>query len=199
MAFVKTPMADRIKTLCDSSGGVTACWPWIGSRKKRHGYGVVTVKGHDGKWKAMGAHRAAWEVTNGPIPKGLCVLHTCDNPPCVNPSHLKLGTVQENNADKVLKGRQARGDSHGSRTCPDRVPRGERNGSAKMRARLDEVEAILAKIEAAVKGCKHADEEHGGLLSFCPDCGSWREWHAASGSYGRWQRPHILRVGRASK
>lgn len=64
------------------------------------GYGVFM---YDHKmWKA---HRYAWTITNGPIPKGLCVLHKCDNPPCVNPDHLYIGTQQDNSNDKYRRGR----------------------------------------------------------------------------------------------
>lgn len=60
-------------------------------------------------------HRLTWINTNGPIPKGMCVLHTCDNPPCVNLDHLFLGTQADNIADMVAKGRQrgAPGSSNG--------------------------------------------------------------------------------------
>lgn len=51
------------------------------------------------------AHRVAWELTYGPIPNGLRVLHTCDNPRCVNPGHLMLGTQSDNIADSMRKGR----------------------------------------------------------------------------------------------
>jgi hypothetical protein len=59
------------------------------------------------------AHRVAWELVNGPIPDGLCVLHKCDTPLCVNVEHLFLGTNAENSADMEDKGRQAKGSANG--------------------------------------------------------------------------------------
>jgi len=99
------------------------CWVWTGSRLAT-GYGRLKARG-----KHYGAHRMAYELTFWAVPSGMCVLHRCDNPPCVRPDHLFLGSNRDNVADKVAKGRQARGDTHGSRTRPDRVPRGERNGA----------------------------------------------------------------------
>jgi hypothetical protein len=55
------------------------------------------------------AHRWSWTLANGPIPDGMVVMHRCDNPPCVNPGHLSLGTQLENIADRVSKGRSATG------------------------------------------------------------------------------------------
>lgn len=75
------------------------CWEWCGSRVGA-GYGRLIVEG-----QAIGAHRLAYEVFVGPIPDGLWVLHHCDNPPCVNPDHLFLGTALDNTRDMLAKGR----------------------------------------------------------------------------------------------
>jgi hypothetical protein len=77
------------------------CWIYEGART-RFGHGSVQWNG-----KKTTAHRAMWMQTNGPIPEGLCVLHRCDNPPCVRPDHLFLGTKRDNTADMWSKGRQA--------------------------------------------------------------------------------------------
>jgi hypothetical protein len=61
--------------------------------------------------KLVGAHRVAYELMVGPIPTGLCVLHRCDNPPCINPTHLFLGTNLDNIADKISKGRTVKGEA----------------------------------------------------------------------------------------
>lgn len=78
------------------------CWLWTGARARKD-YGAVRFQG-----RQQPAHRVAWQLTFGPIPGGLFVLHHCDNPPCVRPDHLFLGTQADNMADKVAKGRQAR-------------------------------------------------------------------------------------------
>jgi len=75
------------------------CWIWMGSVMGR-GYGQAYWHGH-----CIGAHRVAWELTNGPIPSGMCVCHMCDNPPCCNPAHLFLGSQKDNMQDGIRKGR----------------------------------------------------------------------------------------------
>lgn len=85
------------------------CWKWRAGCDGR-GYGEFRLG-----TRMRGAHRVAWELTRGVIPEGLCVLHSCDNPRCVRPNHLFLGTVADNNADKAAKGRAVRlaGEKHG--------------------------------------------------------------------------------------
>lgn len=86
--------------------GKDECWNWKGG-KDSHGYGEFYYN------KAMTivqVHRLSWIVNNGDIPDGLYVLHSCDNPACVNPKHLFLGTHQDNMKDKVHKGRQSTGE-----------------------------------------------------------------------------------------
>jgi hypothetical protein len=82
---------------------VTGCLEWQGSRRSG-GYGQY------GKG-SIPAHRVAFEMVNGPIPDGMIVCHRCDNPPCIEPSHLFLGTHALNAADKVAKGRHPRGEA----------------------------------------------------------------------------------------
>lgn len=97
---------ERFWSHVEKTGG---CWLWTASRSKQgRGYGQFFA----GRVR-INAHRYSWEFHRGPIPPGLVVMHRCDNPPCVNPAHLALGTHVENQADKVLKDRQARGESAG--------------------------------------------------------------------------------------
>ncbi len=77
------------------------CWSWNGTHNS-DGYGQAWVLS---RHTAIGAHRVAYVIAHGGIPKGLHVLHDCDNPGCVNPNHLFLGTHQDNMIDKEKKGR----------------------------------------------------------------------------------------------
>jgi hypothetical protein len=87
----------------------SGCWPWTGATHQGR-YGIIGAGGKGGT--ALKAHRLAWEFANGPIPEGMYVCHHCDNPRCVNPSHLFLGLQTDNMADMVSKERQSRGEDH---------------------------------------------------------------------------------------
>ena len=78
------------------------CWFWRGATSTQGGYGYY-IAGHMGRKQR--AHRVAWELTYGPIPEGLVVMHLCDNPICVNPDHLELGTQADNVEDMRWKAR----------------------------------------------------------------------------------------------
>ena len=77
----------------------TGCWTWLGAKTALK-YGQIELDG-----RSIYAHRVSWELANGPIPSGLQVLHRCDNPPCVRPDHLFLGTQRDNITDMANKGR----------------------------------------------------------------------------------------------
>lgn len=114
----------RFWSKVDKSSG---CWVWTGGHGR--GYGVLQV----GTWnnpRTELAHRVSWQLAYGEIPSGLDVLHHCDNPTCVRPSHLFLGTDADNHSDKARKGR---------------APHGERHMNAKVsQAQVDEMRARYA-------------------------------------------------------
>lgn len=82
------------------------CWIWIGALRSEYGQFRINNRG-------ISAHRFSWELHFGEIPKGMFVLHECDNPCCVNPNHLFLGTNRDNVDDRCDKQRGSRGEKHG--------------------------------------------------------------------------------------
>lgn len=102
------------------------CWIWTAA-KLTGGHGYFRFMG-----KMVRAHRVSWLIHNGEIPPGKCVLHNCpggDNPACVNPDHLWLGTQLENIEDARVKGQVQSGDNHHSRRHPENVQRGDNHHS----------------------------------------------------------------------
>lgn len=95
------------------------CWLWHSEKR----YGLFYTNSQ--QW---GAHRFSWTLANGPIPDGLWVLHHCDNPPCVRPDHLFVGTGVDNRRDCVAKGRASSGEQHWTNTHPEKRATGDRNG-----------------------------------------------------------------------
>ena len=98
----KEPIGERLlRNVTKQSNG---CWEWT-RYKNVCGYGVIG----DGK-KIFLTHRVSYEVHIGEVPKGMIVCHKCDNPGCVNPEHLFLGTIKDNVADMVKKNRHIKGE-----------------------------------------------------------------------------------------
>ena len=92
--------------------GIDGCWEWTGGGNTP-GYGIMRLGGKP-PYERVQVHRFSYALHSGEgIPSGLCVLHHCDNPPCVNPVHLFLGTKKDNAEDMVRKRRSAAGERHG--------------------------------------------------------------------------------------
>jgi hypothetical protein len=127
---------DRFWSYVAKSGD---CWEWVGTRRPE-GYGLFW----NGE-RQVRAHRFAWELVNGPIPAGLSLCHSCDNPPCVRPDHLFVGTQRQNLEDMTRKGRRR-----------SRPPVREQNGSANAMAKLTEEQVAHIKGMAAA-GHYHDD------------------------------------------
>lgn len=125
----KRPVAERFwkKVKINEESG---CWEWVGAKNK--GYGWFNA-GETTEY----AHRIAWELTNGKIPDGLLVLHSCDNPKCSNVKHLFLGNHKDNMQDMITKGR-ARHEGH----------QGEKNPKAKLTE--DDVQKIRIDLKNGV-------------------------------------------------
>jgi hypothetical protein len=119
----------------------SGCWEYTG-RLNQCGYGPFRFGG-----LRTTAHRAAWIFANGAIPDGLQVHHRCDNPPCVNPDHLWLGTQKENMEDAAIKGRMWNGKTpRGNRPVPKyRKPPRREPDPATVRAQLQALRDSVMK------------------------------------------------------
>lgn len=118
----------RFESFVDRSGGPDSCHLWTGARNWK-GYGRFKANG-----RALKAHRVALAIAGVELAPGQLALHSCDRPLCVNAAHLRAGSHRENMRDAIARGRIARGDRHGFRLHPERRPRGDRHGRAKLTA-----------------------------------------------------------------
>lgn len=111
------PRSNLLERFWSKVNKTDSCWEWTGLKLKGRSlpYGQITAYG-----KTYYTHRLSWIIHNGQIPDGKFILHSCDNPPCVNPAHLRAGTIQENNADRILRGRWAHGQTHSRANLTDK-------------------------------------------------------------------------------
>lgn len=104
MARQAEPLEDRFWRFV-AKGSHSDCWIWRGGRHPR-GYGILPIA-RGGKNRNVRAHRLSWEMANRcKIPEGMVACHSCDNPPCVNPAHIWIGTQADNMRDMIAKGRK---------------------------------------------------------------------------------------------
>lgn len=95
---------------------MSGCFLWMGSVDGR-GYGSIK----DSQRVTRRASRVSWQLTHGPIPKGMCVCHRCDNPLCVNPDHLFIGSNADNTRDMLQKGRAHDRRGNNAKLTPEQV------------------------------------------------------------------------------
>lgn len=140
MPLSRIPLAEKFWAKVHKTEG---CWLWMANRlPHKRDYGLIHEGGRGSR--SLRAHRVSYELAYGPIPDGLDVLHRCDNPPCVRPDHLFLGTQLDNMRDMHRKGRQG----------PPRDIVGVKNINAKL-AEADVVAILLSKEPSPVLAARY--------------------------------------------
>lgn len=128
--YIKRIMEERYTVDKDSG-----CWIWTGT-KSAGGYPKISLRTLDGRPKQWYAHRVSYWYHNNNLPDDMHCCHKCDNPLCINPDHLFLGTDLDNHKDKVNKGRQTKGISHGGHKLTDDVIKKIKSGELKISRQL---------------------------------------------------------------
>lgn len=153
---MKFSSKDLLKFFLAANPKLDSCWEWSAG-KDRQGYGMFYANG-----KTYKAHRVSYFLSNGEFDLSLCVCHKCDNPSCVNPEHLFLGTVLENNVDRHKKGRSKNkptpGMSHNMAKLTDEAVLDIRSSVGVLQKELAQKYrvsvATISRIQAG-KGWKH--------------------------------------------
>ena len=134
--------------LVDKTTNPNGCWEWQGNFQPKMPYGRYTING-----KFWTAHRLSYTLVKGDIPQGLVVMHSCDNPKCCRPEHLNLGTKTDNNKDRDIKQRQARGITNGSTKLTEQdildirnMPYGARGDNKRIRLKYNIDKTTVQKI-----------------------------------------------------
>ena len=131
------------------------CWPWLGGGRSAKGYGHLGECGRGGKMVL--AHRLSFEIHNGPIPTGLVVMHSCDNPACVNPAHLRVGSMAENIKEAYDKGRKVcrpphkQGEEHGAAKITEQIVREIRSEQGKTIRQIARERGLSKSLVARVR------------------------------------------------
>lgn len=137
----EAPVEERFFRFVEKTDG---CWLWTGKSVNKKGYGSISLGGKGGKHKL--AHRLSYEMHKGSIPDGLVVMHQCDNPKCVNPDHLEVGTQSQNIKDAIARGRKQ---------MPTCKTRGEECGASKL------TEQIVLDIRSSTLSLAKLAMQHG--------------------------------------
>lgn len=165
-------ISERFWKKVKKGSSIDSCWLWIGAQDG-YGYGqLATGSMIDGSRRRERAHRIAYELTIGPIPDGLEVLHKCDNPPCCNPTHLFLGTQTQNIEDMKRKGRakSLQGEAKSNAVLSDEIVCKlrilyEQGGISQRKAgRLLGLNENTAKAALSGKSWKHVGHKNSGHL-----------------------------------
>ena len=140
---------------------VGGCWEWVKGKTGR-GRPSLYIGKVDGKDTQQYAHRVSYELHRGEIPEGMMVCHHCDNPGCVNPDHLFVGTAMDNRQDMVSKGRDPRGEDHS-----EAIKRGSTNASNAAKSAATANRHRQRRVQAGVPT----------TYIYCPSCKEWKSQH----------------------